>query len=423
MESSAAEAAPGGPAPSPPPADGGTGGPPGTLAGWLGGFQKQAQEAAHVAQQRISQVQVGPGAAAPATPLTPLTPLSLLPPPRRDRGGRCAARSPHLAPPRPSTPTPSPEGHRTAATDTPGTAQGPVDFADLVMKYGGGREANAADGRAAAAGAALLGGGRGAGAGAFGGGFGQAGAWFQQRAQEAGQGAQEAARRAREMASRTAEAATRTAEQALGQAEFEALQQSFQGPPLRAEDPAEVHVTEAVLQFARTLKPSTFLLAAKGVSGGAKEELQLAPWQIKHATLVLERVPSLKQCRFTLCPKKLDDGKFWELYFVMARKYMSPGGAGRAGTAADGRSEPDNPPPAGAGAAGEAPDGASAADEGTEDLEAYLESMLAEAGGAGASSGDSGGSGELIGEEDLEDLDDLIGEIDLSDDDASQLAL
>ena len=45
--------------------------------------------------------------------------------------------------------------------------------------------------------------------------------------------------------------------------------------------------------------------------------------------------------------------------------------------------------------------------------------MLAEEGGAGASSGDSGGSGELIGEEDLDDLDDLIGEIDLSDDDAS----
>jgi len=61
---SAAEAAPGGgPAPSPPPAEGGTGSPPGTqgLAGWLGGFQKQAQEAAHVAQQRISQVQVRPG--------------------------------------------------------------------------------------------------------------------------------------------------------------------------------------------------------------------------------------------------------------------------------------------------------------------------------------------------------------------------
>ena len=63
---SAAEAAPGGgPAPSPPPAGGGTGSPPGTLAGWLGGFQKQAQEAAHVAQQRISQVQVGPGGSPP----------------------------------------------------------------------------------------------------------------------------------------------------------------------------------------------------------------------------------------------------------------------------------------------------------------------------------------------------------------------
>ena len=79
---SAAEAAPGGgPAASPPPAGGGTGSPPGTqgLAGWLGGFQKQAQEAAHVAQQRISQVQVRRRvrAAAPATPLTPPKPPSL----------------------------------------------------------------------------------------------------------------------------------------------------------------------------------------------------------------------------------------------------------------------------------------------------------------------------------------------------------
>ena len=102
---------------------------------------------------------------------------------------------------------------------------------------------------------------------------------------------------------------------------------------------------------------------------------------------------------------------------------LLPGGAGRAGTAADGRSGPDHPPhPAGEGAAREDPDGASAADDGTEDLEVYLESVLAEEGGAGASSGDSGGSGELIGEEDLDDLDDLddlIGEIDLSDDDAS----
>lgn len=42
---------------------------------------------------------------------------------------------------------------------------------------------------------------------------------------------------------------------------------------------------------------------ASGSSGGAAAEYRLNPWQVRHATLVVQALKEVNELRFVLCPK------------------------------------------------------------------------------------------------------------------------
>jgi hypothetical protein len=118
-------------------------------------------------------------------------------------------------------------------------------------------------------------------------------------------------------------------------------------------------------------------LPAPEESGGSPG--RLSPWQETHARLMLERVPQLRDLRFVLCPRQLDEYDFWRIYFALCRRYLpknalgapgaglsssddagAAGGGGGAASAAGARGSPVRAAAAPAAAAA-APRGASAA--------------------------------------------------------------
>ena len=44
--------------------------------------------------------------------------------------------------------------------------------------------------------------------------------------------------------------------------------------------------------------------------------------QLRHATLILERVPELSKLRNFLCPKAMDDDTFWRIYFCLIKNQV-----------------------------------------------------------------------------------------------------
>ena len=90
---------------------------------------------------------------------------------------------------------------------------------------------------------------------------------------------------------------------------------------------------------------------------------RLSPWQEAHARLVLERAPQLRDLRFVLCPRRLDDFQFWLTYFTLCRRYLpreafDPAAAAAASAAAAGGSGAAAAGAAGAAAAAAAAGGA-----------------------------------------------------------------
>jgi len=55
-------------------------------------------------------------------------------------------------------------------------------------------------------------------------------------------------------------------------------------------------------------------------------ERRLNAWQERHVILLLRRVKEVDALRYALCPKVMDDGVFWAIYFDLVRK-MLPGEA------------------------------------------------------------------------------------------------
>ncbi len=52
------------------------------------------------------------------------------------------------------------------------------------------------------------------------------------------------------------------------------------------------------------------------------KRLRLNAWQERHVILLLQRVKEVDALRFTLCPKYMDDGVFWAIYFELVRKML-----------------------------------------------------------------------------------------------------
>ena len=52
------------------------------------------------------------------------------------------------------------------------------------------------------------------------------------------------------------------------------------------------------------------------------KRLRLNAWQERHVILLMKRVKEVDALRFTLCPKYMDDGVFWAIYFELVRKML-----------------------------------------------------------------------------------------------------
>ena len=64
--------------------------------------------------------------------------------------------------------------------------------------------------------------------------------------------------------------------------------------------------------------------ASAGPSGRDDDgkRLRLNAWQERHVILLLQRVKEVDALRFALCPKYMDDGVFWAIYFELVRKML-----------------------------------------------------------------------------------------------------
>ncbi|KAL4421629.1 hypothetical protein ABPG75_010920 [Micractinium tetrahymenae] len=111
--------------------------------------------------------------------------------------------------------------------------------------------------------------------------------------------------------------------------------------PPSAEELSAYGVTPEFAEFVHTLNYSAFrdfpaehLLPAGGEGGGSSSSsstaaavpggpaYRLNPWQVRHATLVVQALKEVNELRFVLCPKYMTDEHFWHVYFTLARKYL-----------------------------------------------------------------------------------------------------
>eukprot|EP01026_Neomeris_dumetosa_P015795 TRINITY_DN16016_c0_g1_i1.p2 TRINITY_DN16016_c0_g1~~TRINITY_DN16016_c0_g1_i1.p2 ORF type:complete len:313 (+),score=75.46 TRINITY_DN16016_c0_g1_i1:49-987(+) len=98
-------------------------------------------------------------------------------------------------------------------------------------------------------------------------------------------------------------------------------------PPTKEEFEAYA-ITPQLEDYLRSLTYSTFRDFPKSRLRRRKsdeEDFLLSPWQIRHVTLILDRVKEIQDLRFVLCPQRMDETVFWQIYFLLCAKYLPPG--------------------------------------------------------------------------------------------------
>lgn len=53
--------------------------------------------------------------------------------------------------------------------------------------------------------------------------------------------------------------------------------------------------------------------------------MRLNPWQEQHANLVLRTVKELQDLRYVLCPRRMEEERFWKIYFALAYRNLPEG--------------------------------------------------------------------------------------------------
>eukprot|EP01118_Nematostelium_gracile_P004642 TRINITY_DN1549_c0_g1_i1.p1 TRINITY_DN1549_c0_g1~~TRINITY_DN1549_c0_g1_i1.p1 ORF type:complete len:207 (+),score=37.01 TRINITY_DN1549_c0_g1_i1:135-755(+) len=84
----------------------------------------------------------------------------------------------------------------------------------------------------------------------------------------------------------------------------------------------ELGITDELITFIDDIArehPETFL-AFPPQEIDTKDNLD--GWEIAHADAMLRTVESLAELRFKLCPSKLNDAKFWAIYFAIVKKKL-----------------------------------------------------------------------------------------------------
>ncbi|KAL6757124.1 hypothetical protein V8C86DRAFT_3135860 [Haematococcus lacustris] len=205
--------------------------------------------------------------------------------------------------------------------------------------------------------------------------------WFNSQLRTGLARAQEVQERARELAAQATIQARHLAEQASVQAKVLAERAAEEAnarlnslvpgtvagtPQASAADPSELQryaVTDKLLELVSSMTYSLFSdtnmdelgaslpLGAAAVQPGG--EVRLLAWQERHALLVLTSSPQLQHLRYALCPKRMSDVQFWQVYFSLVGHLLPPeafglaplpGSLGAQAAAAEAHAQPTTDP-------------------------------------------------------------------------------
>jgi len=69
--------------------------------------------------------------------------------------------------------------------------------------------------------------------------------------------------------------------------------------------------------------PEEQLVVTRGVGADAMSSvMKLGPWQQTHAMLLIQAIPAFNDLRYVLCPRKMPEERFWEVYFRLTAPYL-----------------------------------------------------------------------------------------------------
>ena len=95
----------------------------------------------------------------------------------------------------------------------------------------------------------------------------------------------------------------------------------------KAKEELEKHgITDDLITYVKAITPKEFLAKSKEWPKEDKDSWRLTPWQEKHVLLILGQVKELRDCRFLLTPKKMSEQRFWEIYFALSQKHLFQSG-------------------------------------------------------------------------------------------------
>jgi hypothetical protein len=92
-------------------------------------------------------------------------------------------------------------------------------------------------------------------------------------------------------------------------------------PPPDPRDLAAYGVTPALAAHARALGIAAFR-EHPAAGAAAAPPPPLSAWRVRHALLAVRAAPEVDALRFALCPRYMDDGRFWAAYFDLCREHL-----------------------------------------------------------------------------------------------------
>ena len=90
-------------------------------------------------------------------------------------------------------------------------------------------------------------------------------------------------------------------------------------------------ITPEFIEFIRSLNYNTFRDFSTDGAGPtdaptsgaeAPDAPALNPWQVRHAMLVVRAVHEVNELRYVLCPRYMDDQRFWQVYFALSKSHL-----------------------------------------------------------------------------------------------------
>lgn len=90
-------------------------------------------------------------------------------------------------------------------------------------------------------------------------------------------------------------------------------------------------ISPEFIEFIRSLNYNTFRDFSSDGAGptdapasgaDAPDAPALNPWQVRHAMLVVRVVQEVNELRYVLCPRYMDDQRFWQVYFALAKPHL-----------------------------------------------------------------------------------------------------